>query len=162
MKERMGLATRLLAGMACAVLLAGAPAFADKPSWAGEGGKHGHKEKHGQKGEKGGGGSGQVYFDDHHHVIIRDYYAGEFRSGHCPPGLAKKNNGCLPPGQAKKWRMGQPLPREVVYYDLPPSLVVSLGTPPPGHRYVRVAGDILLIAIGTALVVDALQDLAGL
>ncbi len=21
---------------------------------------------------------------------------------HCPPGLAKKNNGCLPPGQAKK------------------------------------------------------------
>ena len=22
--------------------------------------------------------------------------------GNCPPGLAKKNNGCLPPGQAKK------------------------------------------------------------
>ena len=25
----------------------------------------------------------------------------------CPPGLAKKNNGCLPPGQAKKLRIGQ-------------------------------------------------------
>jgi hypothetical protein len=28
--------------------------------------------------------------------------------GHCPPGLAKKNNGCLPPGQAKKlYNVGQ-------------------------------------------------------
>jgi len=31
--------------------------------------------------------------------------------GHCPPGLAKKNNGCLPPGQAKKlYNVGQRLP----------------------------------------------------
>jgi len=29
----------------------------------------------------------------------------------CPPGLAKKNNGCLPPGQAKKlYNVGQRLP----------------------------------------------------
>lgn len=25
----------------------------------------------------------------------------------CPPGLAKKNNGCLPPGQARKLARGQ-------------------------------------------------------
>jgi hypothetical protein len=31
--------------------------------------------------------------------------------GGCPPGLAKKNNGCLPPGQAKKlYRVGQRFP----------------------------------------------------
>jgi hypothetical protein len=31
--------------------------------------------------------------------------------GGCPPGLAKKNNGCLPPGQAKKlYNVGQRLP----------------------------------------------------
>ena len=31
--------------------------------------------------------------------------------GHCPPGLAKKHNGCLPPGQAKKlYNVGQRLP----------------------------------------------------
>jgi len=31
--------------------------------------------------------------------------------GHCPPGLAKKNNGCLPPGQAKKlYNRGQRWP----------------------------------------------------
>ena len=28
-------------------------------------------------------------------------YVG-YGAGGCPPGLAKKNNGCLPPGQAKK------------------------------------------------------------
>jgi len=31
--------------------------------------------------------------------------------GGCPPGLAKKNNGCLPPGQAKKlFARGQRVP----------------------------------------------------
>jgi hypothetical protein len=31
--------------------------------------------------------------------------------GGCPPGLAKKNNGCMPPGQARKlYRTGQRLP----------------------------------------------------
>ena len=39
--------------------------------------------------------------------------------------------------------MGQPLPRGVVYYDLPPALVIQLGRPPAGHKYVRVAADIL-------------------
>jgi hypothetical protein len=32
-------------------------------------------------------------------------------AGNCPPGLAKKNNGCLPPGQAKRrYNVGQRLP----------------------------------------------------
>ena len=31
--------------------------------------------------------------------------------GGCPPGLAKKHNGCMPPGQAKKlYRVGQRFP----------------------------------------------------
>jgi hypothetical protein len=31
--------------------------------------------------------------------------------GGCPPGLAKKNNGCMPPGQAKKlYNIGQRFP----------------------------------------------------
>lgn len=28
------------------------------------------------------------------------------KSGHCPPGLAKKAVPCIPPGQAKKYRRG--------------------------------------------------------
>ena len=46
------------------------------------------------------------HFEDQHRVIVREYYAGRFRGGRCPPGLAKKHNGCMPPGQAKKWQLG--------------------------------------------------------
>ncbi|ACT48295.1 hypothetical protein [Methylotenera mobilis] len=98
-------------------------------------------------------------FGDRQRTVVHDYYDGNRRSGFCPPGLAKKHNGCMPPGQAKKWRVGSPLPRDVVYYDLPPRLVVELGVPPAGHRYVRVAADILLIAVGTGMVIDAIDDL---
>jgi Ni/Co efflux regulator RcnB len=91
--------------------------------------------------------------------VVRNYYVEEHRSGRCPPGLAKKHDGCMPPGLAKKWAVGRPLPREVVYYDVPPQLVVQIGLPPPGHKYVRAAGDILLIAVATGLVVDAIEDL---
>jgi len=75
--------------------------------------------------------------------------------------LAKKRNGCMPPGQSKKWVIGRPLPRDVIFYDLPPSLLVNIGPPPPGYRFVRVASDILMIAIGTGMVMDAINDLGG-
>jgi len=127
--------------------LGAAPALAEKPDWAGEGKGHGkgkQKIKH---------------FDDDRRTYIRTYYEDEFRRGNCPPGLAKKHNGCMPPGQAKKWSMGRPLPRDVVIYDVPPALVVRLGTPPQGYKYVRCASDILLIAVGTRIVADAIIDL---
>ncbi len=45
------------------------------------------------------GNDGRFGFDIDRDVRrSRDYYAVR----DCPPGLAKKNNGCLPPGQAKK------------------------------------------------------------
>lgn len=130
--------------------------------------RRGSDERHGDRDGRRGddryvrdhdGARVSVRFDDHHRTVIRDYYTREFRSGHCPPGLAKKGNGCMPPGQAKKWQVGRPLPREVVYYDLPPAIVVELGVPPVGHRFVRVASDILLIAVGTGMVIDAIEDL---
>lgn len=101
----------------------------------------------------------RVYFNDAHRSYVHDYYAMHYSSGRCPPGLHKRHNGCIPPGQVRKWRKGYPLPRDVIFYDLPPSVVIQLGPPPPHHRYVRVAADILLIAIGTGIVVDAINDL---
>lgn len=88
----------------------------------------------------------QAWFDEHDH------------RGFVPPGLAKK--GGLPPGQTRLWKRGQPLPAVVTWYALPRSLELVLGAPPAGHRYVRVATDLLLIAIGTGIVVDALEDIA--
>ncbi len=53
----------------------------------------------------------------------------------------------------------RPLPRNVIYYEVPAPLVVQIGQPPAGHRYVRVATDILLIAVGTGMILDAIEDL---
>ena len=138
-----------LTALALSVALAIAPAAAkDKEH---DKGKHGSPEA----GDQGHGN----HFGDRDRAAIRDYYVDAGRAGHCPPGLAKKNNGCLPPGQAKKWQIGQRLPPAVVYDPLPPGLVVQLTPAPSGYRYVRVAGDILMISAGTRMVVDAIQDL---
>ena len=106
-------------------------------------------------------GSVQIggYFQERQRESARAYYGRPENRGFCPPGLAKKGPGCLPPGQARKWRQGYPLPADVVYDEVPRSVVITLGVPPSGYRYVRVASDILLIAVGTSIVVDAIQDL---
>ena len=143
-------------------ILAAGPLMAEKPSWAGAG-KGGKDQRDEQKGERrdrdGSSAERRGHFEERHRVVAHGYYVEQFRSGRCPPGLKKKHNGCMPPGQAKKWQVGQPIPRDVVYYAVPQPLVVQIGLPPSGYRYVRVASDILMIAIGTGMVVDAIHDL---
>jgi hypothetical protein len=137
-----------------------APSFADKPAWAGKG--KGHEERDDDRDEGRGKHKAKhgKHFDDSKRLVVREYYQTQFEGGKkCPPGLAKKNNGCLPPGQAKKWQVGQPLPRDVVFYPVPRELEVRIGIPPAGYKYVRVASDILMIAVGTSVVADAIQDL---
>ena len=119
----------LLMLASAAALLSTAPAYA-KPDHA-----KGHKGHH-AKGHAGYGAGG------------------------CPPGLAKKNNGCLPPGQAKKrYAIGRPLPRDVVVVAVPPYLPGRLPPVERGYRYGMVDGDLVKLAIGTSLVVDAMNGL---
>ena len=144
----LGIATAMAAGSA---------AWAEKPDWAG-GGDHSKEHKadrsdhHRNKHDRGA-------FSEDERRAISNYYDKQARSGKCPPGLAKKHKGCSAPGQAKKWHKGQPLPADVTYNELPRELVQVLPPPPPQHRYVQVAGDILMIAVGTSMVVDAVQDI---
>ncbi len=100
---------------------------------------------------------GQSRIADNDRATIQAYFGQQFASGNCPPGLAKKNNGCQPPGQARKWAVGQPLPAGIAY-PLPPDLLRRLA-PPAGYSYMRVGSDILMVAAGTSLVVAGLQDL---
>lgn len=172
-----------------AVTLACTTSFAEKPEWAGggkgdNGGKHaqkannnngnhpGNQQVHqrveqGSSGKKSGNhpraGNVRVggYFGSQQRTVVSNYYGNEFKAGRCPPGLAKKHNGCRPPGQAKKYVVGQRLPSNVVYYQVPQRVVYQLGAPPSGYRYVRVSSDLLLLAIGTSMVVDAIQNLSG-
>lgn len=156
-------AVRIGALLAC--LVGSINALAGKPEWAGQG--HGKKVQQeeesramGQPQASGGVSlSINLGFGSQQQRAAQDYYGAQARAGKCPPGLAKKNNGCLPPGQAKKWQKGYALPRDVQYYPVPNELVVRMGVPPAGYKYVRVAGDILLVAIGTMMVVDAIEDL---
>ena len=103
-----------------------------------------------------------AYFQDRQRSAVHDYYGTQYRAGRCPPGLSKKHNGCMPPGQVRYYSVGQRLAPAVIYHTVPSAIVVTLGVPPAGHRYVRVASDILLIAVGTGMVVDAIQDLGGM
>ena len=41
--------------------------------------------------------------DDDLRVLARNFNGGFGRFDNCPPGLSRKDNGCLPPGQAKKY-----------------------------------------------------------
>ena len=169
MKKTISTPARL-AALALTALLASPCAIADKGDKGEKGGKHGHGNKHEQRDDdrryddrryddRRDDISIQLYFGNNDRRIVNEYYAPEFRAGHCPPGLAKKGNGCMPPGQAKKWRKGQPLPQGVAYYELPQDLVYRMPPPPPRHRYVRVGSDILLLSIGSGIVVDAMIDI---
>ena len=79
-----------MGNMKQAILIAGAAALAFAgPAFA----KPGHGNGHGHGYANG--------FEDEHEGI-------GYGVGGCPPGLAKKHNGCLPPGQAKKlFNVGQ-------------------------------------------------------
>jgi hypothetical protein len=115
------------------------------------------------RGASQSGSRSNVVIADRDRIVVRDYYRNEYVRGNCPPGLAKKNNGCLPPGQANKvWAVGRPLPSGVVYYPLPGALLWQLTPPPAGYQYVQVANDILLMAVGTQMIVGAVADLGNL
>lgn len=160
--------------LAFAVMASGL-ALAERPDWAGQGGHGKHREheeerhyaRERERDRRGDPAAPHAsvdiriggYFGDAHRVEVGNYYRDQYRGGACPPGLAKKHNGCMPPGQARKWALGQPLPRDVAYYPVEPGMSVRLGLPPAGYKYVRVASDILLIAVGSSLVVDAIRDL---
>jgi hypothetical protein len=119
------------------------------------------------KGKSKGKGKGHdkgapvvVVFNDRDRDEVRRYWVDTVGRGNCPPGLAKKHNGCLPPGQARKrYVVGQRLPAAVVVQPLPPVLVTRLGPLPAGYQYAVVDGDVVKLAIGTRLVVDAITAL---
>jgi len=161
---------RMLALLIAAVFAAG-PAFAGEGE--GHGNKHGDKaEKHAQKqAEKADKRARKqeredvkvgAYFNDHHREAARSYYHEHYSNGrNCPPGLAKKNNGCLPPGQAKKWAVGQPIPRGVTVYSVPQPVIVQLPPPPYGYRYARLGNGIVLVQSQNNLIVDIIVGVLG-
>lgn len=132
-------------------------ALAAGPALAGNG--HGKGGKHGSRGP-----DGVVQVDQQHGKHPGRH--GHHRLAHdhdgprgCPPGLAKKNNGCMPPGQAKKLAVGQSLPHDAVY-TVPRHVLNTLPPPPLGYRYAVVHNQVVLVSQDN-LVVDIIRSLLG-
>jgi hypothetical protein len=147
--------TRAVLAALAAIALGAAPAAAEKP------------EQAGKPPGLGGGKKGQpvlvepaLRFSIRDRDVVRAYFVQEWGRGHCPPGLAKKDKTCVPRGLAKKrYGIGEPLPAAVVIAPLPIELARRVGPPPVGYRYGIVDGDLVKLALGTLLVVDAIDGL---
>ena len=168
------------------VALAIASLFMAGASFAKDHGDEGHgKDKHKDK-DKGHGKHAEVYeaephqaqpyavqrqrleirpnsyFNDEQRTYARQYYSQNYGGGkNCPPGLAKKHNGCMPPGQAKNWSVGQPVPRGVTVYSVAPPVIRQLPPAPYGYRYARIGDDIVLVQQQNNLIVDIIVGLLG-
>jgi hypothetical protein len=81
-----------------------------------------------------------AYFNSKTRAAVRAYYAT-----HPVPGARTAN----------AWRIGQGMPAGSA--PVPPDLLAQLPKLPPGHQYVQVAGDVLLVAAGSKMVVDAID-----
>lgn len=135
--------------------LATTPALADK-------GGHGHGKAHHGKDR---GAVVERHHDRHHdrdyRIALRD--RDDYRG--CPPGLAKKHNGCLPPGQAKKLHrdrdlvVGHRVPGDAVYV-IPRHVRRTLPPAPAGYRYAVVDNQVVLVSSGD-IVVDIIRSLLG-
>ena len=85
---------KILLAAGAASLAFAAPAMADPGKSKG----HGNQAKQGQMSSKAHGKQAK-----HARKIYQGHTAANYWGNrNCPPGLAKKNNGCLPPGIAKQ------------------------------------------------------------
>jgi hypothetical protein len=99
------------------ILVAGAAALAvTAPALANPGQGHGQKgTAHAQKSNAKAHG-----YAKHGKHIVKNRHGSRLYAlgtrGSCPPGLAKKHNGCMPPGQARKaYDVGQRYNRSLGY-----------------------------------------------
>lgn len=83
----------------------------------------------------------------------------------CPPGLAKKGNGCMPPGQAKRmFREGQRIPNGYNYYTDYNNIPVQYRNQynlDPAYRYIYRDNQIYVVDPRTSLVQRVIGALIG-
>lgn len=81
-----------------------------------------------------------AYFGDGHRLAARKYY---------------ELNPVMRP--AVKWKIGEPVPRDAVIALVPRGLLATLPQVPPGHQYVELGGEVVMIATGSRMVVDGIS-----
>lgn len=83
-------------------------------------------------------------------------------AGHCPPGLAKKNPSCIPPGQVgKSYRIGEKYDKDG-YWSEDDRSRYGLPQLPRGESYYRVGDSFLRVDDETRLVLELIGVLTDI
>jgi hypothetical protein len=88
--------------------------------------------------------------------VVKAKSGQRYGANACPPGLAAKRNGCLPPGQARKlFNVGQRVPSGYDFYtryqDIPAAYRDQYGLT-DGYRYIQRDQSIYMVDPRTSLV----------
>lgn len=120
-------------------------AFAAVPAFADKGG---HGNGHGRDMDREHGRVAQLDQREDRRDA-RDTFAERHAGRDCPPGLDKKDNGCMAPGLVKhdtrRVIVGQALPRTGVR-TVPRAMLRDLPAARPGYRYAVVDNQVVLVS----------------
>ncbi|HSV82287.1 MAG TPA: hypothetical protein VLK85_24100 [Ramlibacter sp.] len=149
---------RILVFLALAAALGGASPGAlaqkaDREASATEGqlNEVGKGERLGRQGLKPG-----AFITPRHRKAVQAWLARNQGAGKpCLAGWARHGSRCVAPSGTPAWRIGVAVPSGARLDHVPPGLLASLPPAPPGNAYALVSGDIVLMASGSRIVVDA-------
>jgi hypothetical protein len=135
-------------------LILAAALAASSPTFAGGKGNKGKKAHGAPAVEIHAGRAVAALITAAERAIILGYF--DHHRGSLPVSLASAKP--LPPGIAKKVARGGSLPPGIAKRYFPNDLLVQLPAR-PGHEWVVVGTDVLLVAVATGVVVDILLDI---
>lgn len=81
-----------------------------------------------------------AYIGSRYQALVRKYYEAH-------PAKAKD----------AKWQIGEPVPPKAALTGVPDDLRATLPVVPPGHQYVQVDGEVVLLAVQSRMVVDGVS-----
>ena len=81
-----------------------------------------------------------IFFGSKEQAVIRRYYATH-------PA----------PGKGSKWIIGDPVPPRTTMTGVPDEVRAALPPVPPGHQYVQVDDEVVLVAVPSRMVVDGVS-----
>jgi Ni/Co efflux regulator RcnB len=80
-----------------------------------------------------------VYFGAKAQAVVRSFYAAHPKSARAP-----------------KWRIGEPVPPRTAMTGVPDEVRAALPAVPPGHQYVQLDDEVVLVAVPSRMVVDGI------
>ena len=81
-----------------------------------------------------------AYFSSSDHALVRSYYLAHPMSA-----------------QVAKWKIGEPIPQHSELTGVPDDLRGALSKLLPGHQYVEVDGDVVMVVVQSRVVVDGIS-----